>query len=387
VAARFAAVSGESSDAPKDVYGWYHLALRLDDDPGILFQLGVQKVRLGVADFGVEDMRSALALRQDANGFRGLGQVLLGRLQRPQEALDAFEKALELAPGDAEARSGVAQSWLLLGEDEKAKTELDALLAAAPETPGLHGALAQYWVRKEDKEKAIEALRTEVRLHPSVPSVLWLAEMEKQAGRLEAAADLLDRSYREMGVPDLALAKIVITAEQGKDKEALVDLDALLKAHPQEQKLWLAKGHLAQRSGALEQAEQAFMEASRLAPDRPLLLVPLVVTRYRIEHSGGKGQLSALDTARLLLKADSDLLIAAASELASVGQASHARQILELAVAESPSRIRPAAALFGLLTRQGETAEASRLKEQILGSLSPEERPLFLQLVEPMTQQ
>src|SRR5438128_10098312 len=63
---------------------------------------------------------------------------------RYQDALDAFQRALTIAPPDSvrAARSGVVQAALRVAEFDLARTEAEKLVASAPQSPeaiALHG--------------------------------------------------------------------------------------------------------------------------------------------------------------------------------------------------------------------------------------------------------
>jgi tetratricopeptide (TPR) repeat protein len=75
------------------------------------------------------------------------------KLDRPQEALDAFERALRLSP-DAATHAGKGRALLALGDQDRAVAAFEAGLARHPDHPGLQTAFAYGLLRIGDARRA-----------------------------------------------------------------------------------------------------------------------------------------------------------------------------------------------------------------------------------------
>src|SRR5262249_42754654 len=129
---------------------------------------------------------------KDAEAYRCIGAILLGRKQYPA-ALDAIRKALTLQPGYPEAIWARAQIYLRQGKAADALPELDPLIAKLPDGPpetlnvraGVYAALDKLDEAARDYSRMIE-------LKPKEPEAyVNLARIhEKRGQRAEAAACL-----------------------------------------------------------------------------------------------------------------------------------------------------------------------------------------------------
>ncbi len=219
--ALFAASQGEAHTDPKEIYAWFHLALALDDSPYLRFRLGMNKLRLGLPDFAVEDFRVALARHPDGPGFRLMGRLLLEQLQRPEDAMAAFRTALEQEPENHETRVGIAMAWLILGEGARALEALEEVQDQAPETPGVNLGLARYWFQQGDQQQGLAALHREVQNHPAPSLLLWLAEMELRSGNEDQALEVLQRGVEVLPEPaGVGAALVSLLVGMNRDEEA-----------------------------------------------------------------------------------------------------------------------------------------------------------------------
>jgi len=70
---------------------------------------------------------------QNALAWQRLGLTLLFALHQAPEAVSALEEAVRLAPGDAEARVGLAQALVVAGRRAEAVTAFEAALGLSPQ--------------------------------------------------------------------------------------------------------------------------------------------------------------------------------------------------------------------------------------------------------------
>jgi tetratricopeptide (TPR) repeat protein len=83
--------------------------------------------------------------------FRGLA---LERAGKPQEALSAFQEAVKLSPGNAEAHLSLGQTQLNLGRVQPAIAELEEVLRISPENEQARRLLSKAYSRAGDVQRA-----------------------------------------------------------------------------------------------------------------------------------------------------------------------------------------------------------------------------------------
>jgi len=84
--------------------------------------------------------------------FRGLA---LDRSGKPEEAIAAFQDALQLDPSNAEAHLGLGKTEMSLGRLDAAVTELQEALSLSPNNDQAKRLLSQAYARAGDKEHAL----------------------------------------------------------------------------------------------------------------------------------------------------------------------------------------------------------------------------------------
>ncbi|MGC8477475.1 MAG: glycosyltransferase [Acetobacteraceae bacterium] len=134
-----------------------------------------------------------------------------------------------------------------------------------------------------------------------LPEVLRLAEVERIAGRIEAAAGLLARA--EAVAPDhpgLAQAQSLIAFQQGDFARAMALSAAAVRADPDRPGWWRNRCTIAERAGDYAVALEAAGRAAALAPEDADLWHALAVVRYRLEQPA-----EAEAAARAALRLDS----------------------------------------------------------------------------------
>ncbi len=277
-------------------YRFFAAALELVDDPDFRLQLGALKVQHNAPEFGLEEMRGALADGAPPGGYLLVGEALLG-VGLPADALDAFEALLRVAPNAPVARLGKARCLGLLGRPEEAAPILEELVQTAPELRGLYAALALSRRHQGDLEGALEALRIEVAAHPDREYVTLLVDLLLEGKQETAAMVALDSLYETHQRADLALLAIEVTTAAGRTQEADERLTAALLRHPDNvEVLFLAaKRRLDAREFAA--AEEVLMRLVPRDPDNPKVMVDLTLARFGLERAGEHGAKGARETA------------------------------------------------------------------------------------------
>lgn len=315
--------------APKD-FRWIYLLAKLDQQEGNVaeairrFQIAgslrpefvAVPVNLGNIYLELnrlEDAKTsfATALEIDKNSaaaYYGLGQVALSK-RSYAEAINYFQKALELAPGANRIHYSLAMAYRGLRDPEKAKMHLAqqgpvGVRVADPLVDGLeqlvNGArvhLIRGKLAFEAKRyaEAADEFRQAVFANPaSVPAHVNLGAALTQTGDLKGAMDQFETTLRIDPNNTTAHYNLgVLLARENKHQQAIVHLQAVSKINPND---FAARFLLAQQLVKATRLEEALDEFSRIAEANPdneeALLERVRLLQWKNQH---KEALAALE--------------------------------------------------------------------------------------------
>lgn len=120
--------------------------------------IGFCFVRLGRLDQALEAFNEAIRLERSADAYQRKGWVL-GLAGRIREAEQAYERALKLAPRNAETLASLASLAARKGDAQRARKYAERALAVDPRHPNAHVALAIVEIDAREYKPAIERLR------------------------------------------------------------------------------------------------------------------------------------------------------------------------------------------------------------------------------------
>lgn len=110
------------------------LGIRPERRAALRDQLAKHLVALEDWDALADHFREGVRLEpQNAIAWRRLGLALLFALHQTPEAVSALEEAVRVAPGDAEARVGLAQALQLAGRNAEAVAAFEEALRLSPQ--------------------------------------------------------------------------------------------------------------------------------------------------------------------------------------------------------------------------------------------------------------
>lgn len=259
-------------DRAVDTYG---RRLRLDDRaPQVHYKLALARYRLGQIDRAMSSLSDALAMdarMPDAHYLLGLCHR---DRQRPDDAVQAFERAVTLAPGLIPAREELATLYegagrypnqleqlqvlaaldsahverqiavgvahARAGQPDAAAVTFASALERSPDDARVHQELGRMWldvgITRDDPEaikKAIEALH-HLGAGPAASSegLSLYGRALARNGELDAARRVLEQAMRRFPVSPNAFAALADVAEQQHEAEAaraaLLDYHALV---------------------------------------------------------------------------------------------------------------------------------------------------------------
>ena len=133
------------------------------------------------------------------------GRLLLLH-DRPDEARDAFEHALAIAPDDERAREGHASALARLGRYGEAIAEFESVMVRRPQSVEVRCGLSECLLRANEPEKALHAINEALALAPHHQTALALQNtaMRQRPDTAEAALGEYDQFVRsfDLGTPE-----------------------------------------------------------------------------------------------------------------------------------------------------------------------------------------
>jgi uncharacterized protein (TIGR02466 family) len=310
---------------------------------------------------------------------------------RPGEAADACRRVLDGSPGSIEALHLLALAYRRLGNSGEAEKLLRRCLSSAPRSPELHANLANLLVSDGRTEEAERAYRTALAISADFrPARLGLARALNARGVGEAAEKetrrLIDanrddaEAWAELGValrgqdksiaaeaayrraldirPQYGVARHnlgALLAHLRRAEEALEQLDMAAAHGAHGQELHYNRGRVLLELYRLEEAEQALVQAVKLAPmdarSHSLLA--------RLRHMRGD---SAFDRDLKIASERHpdrvDLQVTHANLLCNAGLSSRAEEVLAAALRRHGERPELLSSLASLLQELGRPSDA-----------------------------
>jgi len=191
------------------------------------------------------------------NTFAG---TLLYERHRYREAAQRFEKGLSRGTEAARKVTSdplaivcqLADSYLFLGETEKARSQVEKVLAVKPNHPGARRIKGLLALRRRDFRAAVEIFEPLLRENPKDSSLVYdFARAALEAGEPKRALDGIRRHWatgatREKGLR-LRYAKALL--QSGRPKEATAEAAALLILDPEYDEAYFVLANALARSG------------------------------------------------------------------------------------------------------------------------------------------
>jgi Tfp pilus assembly protein PilF len=200
------------------------------------FNSGVIHLREGRVDLALNAFKRAVDADDENPYFRkGLGQAYAAKREW-KDAIEQFEKALELNPYYVDVRNDLGTALILAGKREEGKKQfLTAYADATNPTPEISARnLGQAYLEEKNYAEAVNWFRTAIGRNKAYPDpYLGLAEALMASDRLEEAVLLLESGVEAAPEdPGLTLALGQAYYQAGRFAEARSRLEDALKMDP-----------------------------------------------------------------------------------------------------------------------------------------------------------
>ena len=309
--------------------------------------------------------RAVLATENDAGALHVMG--LVRRKQNlPADALEFFNRALVLMPGDPLILLNLGRTLKSVGRNAEAMSALQAALAAKPDLADALCELGELQYRAGDSESAEASLRRVLQWTPNhLQAKYWLGQLLRDDGRPNEAAALLSdglaQAHEAGAKAPFAYYLASAQYQQGKKKDALENfvLAAWLDSR-------LTAGADINRAGILEDM-QRFDEAAALL-EQVLANEPGNVAAHaaynNLLHRLGRDQefLASYDRAPETMA----LLTGKAGFLLKKTRYAEAHEAYAEVLKREPANVEAAVGAATALNELKRSAEASALLEQML---------------------
>ena len=255
-----------------------HYARQVQLDDGNLrglYKLALAYHHAGAPQTSLTLLRRATDLDERFSEAHYLRGLCLSELARVDEAREALQRAIELAPGFLEARDALVTLHRRRGDRRAALEQLDALAALDRDRPTRHVARGLAYAEAGQGDLALLALRQAAGEHPDEPAVhealarvsLDLADRSDDDVTIDQARDALDAVPVGQRTSTWLTLRARVLRWQGRDDEARRLLRLAIDRYPVDP---VAFSHLAR----LEDAADNPGEARRLRRRYRALVAP-----------------------------------------------------------------------------------------------------------------
>jgi arylsulfatase A-like enzyme/Tfp pilus assembly protein PilF len=249
----------------------------LPDPKDHIEELGRLKDAFGLFDRH-ENEKAAEALRRLLaenprllDAWEMLAQAL-HRLGRDPEALEAFERADALSPGNAQILLSIANFYL--DTNRLAEADRYVHLAEAAAAPQIHETLARIALARNQPETADRQARLALRDHPQARlPLLILARIARDRNDLSAAMgylDAVDRVTHDRNLPPVSSASYLrgdVLARLGEADAAEKAFRDEVRIFPGNREAWCSLALLYGSAGDTNRARHTLLEMVRANPD------------------------------------------------------------------------------------------------------------------------
>lgn len=201
-------------------------------------------------------------------------QLVLGGLtDDDDERRKAYDKAVELAPRDVEARRTRGLFNLVKDRFREARSDLEVAIEEDPNQGSLHEAIGMVYLMEQKLEEAQKAFDKAIEVNPRAPTAL--------------------------------LQRARVLALRGDRPEAIADLDKAIQMDPDEAIPLVLRARILQQAGETEKASSDLEKVLAKQPDHPAALE----LRGLIAAEKGDFVAAIRDFRRLLERHDNDAIV------------------------------------------------------------------------------
>jgi tetratricopeptide (TPR) repeat protein len=263
---------------------------RAKEYEGAYLTVGDFYLRMGENDKAVSEFREGIAkdARQKAVYQKRIIEVLMGQGKREEASLINSD-ILKSNPNDADARGLAATLLLDKGEISRAMTELQAVVARAPDNAVAHFNLGRAHEARGEWEQARQEFQKAIQIRPDyLLARLSLAQLQLRRrewdGALRTAEQILAADRGNMNARLIASAALM-GEKRFNDSRSL--LEPMVRAYPNSSAILYQVGLVNLGERRYKEAEEAFRRSYQLNPGNSRGLMGVVET-YMAQNKGAQ---------------------------------------------------------------------------------------------------
>lgn len=202
-------------------------------------------------------------------------------------ALIAAQRWIELDPDSVEAHQALAALYLHKGDQERALSQVERVLALTGGETDRGFALIAGWLSREpDQTAALELMGRVVDRYPDSPdALLAYAQLAVRANQPALALEKVENALKlKPEWTDLHLLRAQIRIRQGEMEQAVAEMEQAVAANPQDTKLRLTYARLLVEAQRLNEARSQFELLAQQSPGNPDVLYALGLLALDAKH-------------------------------------------------------------------------------------------------------
>ena len=262
--------------------------------------LGVAEARLarsqlaagaGDLEASAAEAREAMRLApDDENAVIAAARATHQLPGRKAEALALLEDFLQRRPAALEARYAYARLLFADGRAADARAQFERTLAQQPDSPAVLFSLAQLAYQGKQPDEARRQLQRYLDLPRTVPrddapALLFMAQIDEEAGRLDAAIDWLSKVPRGEEFVPATIRRALLMGRQGRvDAAREVLRDAPVTSQRERVQMLSAESQLLREAKRNQEAFDVLDKGLERMPDQPDLLYDHAMAAERLDR-------------------------------------------------------------------------------------------------------
>lgn len=237
------------------------------NNPQLLNYFGVLKAQIGDPSGAIALLERAVSLDNSFGYLNNLGNVYRSA-NRLEDAINCYQKALELKPESADSQLNLGIALTEKGEIIGAIAAFEAALAADPYHPRAHITLGDLLQSQGELDRAIASYQKAIALNPeSFEALTSLGMAFYRKGCLQESQRTYEHALSLDPFSVTALSNIAATFyEQGRIDMAMACYREVLNIKPQSPDAHINLGFLIAQQGKYQEAEAHYQQALQLEP-------------------------------------------------------------------------------------------------------------------------
>ena len=188
-------------------------------------------------------------------------------------SLEMLERCLDIDPNSAAVFYEFASVYSLKNNRTTAIEHLNRAIELDPDNDWYKLSLAMLYLSANDWKTAGDVYEKVLAKHPDNEEIIYyLSQIYGTTGDWQKLIDLLNLHQQRYGISEeVSLQKFQACHALGKTKQADAEIDALIKAFPNEGKYWVMRGKIYDEAKDYKNAAKYYEQALTLDPDNVIV--------------------------------------------------------------------------------------------------------------------